>query len=137
MLYSKLKGKMPVFALMVMMMAIFASCNPVEPLDYADDSYRTGLIGVWDYAYDEYGPITNPHYINSFAFSADGTGFYAYENEYGEWINIPFTWQSFHYNYLEIYYYTTGEVQTSYYYFDRGYLVFGNDYEYDGYALRR
>ncbi len=123
-------------AVLVILMMAFTSCHVAEPpIDYPDDPYRTGLIGVWDFAFDEIGPITNPRDIDSFQFDPDGTGFYAYEDEYGQWINMPFRWRSFYGDFLEIFY-LTGEYKSTNYYFYNGYLCFGDQYSYAGYALR-
>lgn len=122
-------------ALTAVLMCV-ASCHVVdEPDNLPDDPWRTGLVGTWDRAFDEIGPITNPHDIDSFQFAADGTGFYAFENSYGEWVNTPFRWRSYYGNYLEIFY-LSGEAVSTYYYFYDGYLCFGDGYRYDGYALR-
>ena len=131
--YSSIKGKMPLLVFFIALISSLSACNDEPHYDYVDETYRTGLVGVWDYAYNERGPITNPHYIDSFSFSPDGSGYYAYEDDFGDWVNVPFSWCSYNYNFLEIYYYS-GEVVSTYYYFDRGYLVFGDAYTYSGYA---
>ena len=124
-----------VMMLWVLFMAL-TSCHIEEPpVDIPDDPYRTGLLGTWDFTFDEIGPITNPHDIDSFQFDADGTGYYAYEDDYGEWVNLPFRWRSFYGDFLEIFY-LTGEYQSTNYYFYQGYLCFGDAYSYSGYALR-
>ena len=121
--------------LMIVLMAV-TSCHVVdEPVNLPDDPWRTGLLGTWDRSFDEIGPITNPHEIDSFQFASDGTGYYACENSYGEWVNVPFRWRSYYGNYLEIYY-LSGETATTFYYFYNGYLCFGDSSIYDGYALR-
>lgn len=128
--------KFSLIAVLAIMASVFSSCENEPYVDYPDDPYATGLLGIWDYSFNENGDIQNPHYVDSFGFMRDGTGYYAYENDYGQWVNIAFTWRSFGLNYLEIYY-ENGDSQSTYYHFDQyGYLIFGNDYEYDGYQMR-
>lgn len=77
-----------IIAIVAVTACAFASCDRNDdPFYYYDDPYYTGLLGTWDYAYNQYGVISNPYSVDSFAFYNDGTGNYAYYDNYGNWIN--------------------------------------------------
>ena len=50
--YSSIKGKMPLLVFFIALISSLSACNDEPHYDYVDETYRTGLVGVWDDAYN-------------------------------------------------------------------------------------
>lgn len=125
---NRIAKSMGVLAVLAVVAMALSSCN---------SRYFSPVEGYWCAFYNEHGELRFETDYDEYHFNGDGSGYYGYYDDYGNWRVMSFTWDDFG-RYVE-FYFPDGGTSYLYYQFVDGYLEFSADsyfYSYTGYYRR-